>query len=74
MARVRTTTQLAMQVGRDLAAELTRAIEERRQTISDVLAYGLSLAMQNYGEHELAAMLLNGRGTEPKYPHRFRKR
>jgi len=72
MSRERNTTQMAMQVGKELAIAVTRVIERRRMTISEAMAYGCALALYEFEEPELASMMLDGRGTVPRYPHRHR--
>ena len=69
--RVRATTNISMSTGKLLAVKIAEVIDASGATISDALANGLAMWLEEQGEMELAAMLCDGRGTKPKYPLRF---
>jgi len=72
VARQRATTNIAMCTGKQLAARIVEAIEDKGATISDAVANGLAMWLEEQNELELAAMLCDGRGTKPRYPMRLR--
>jgi len=72
MARDRQTVVLSLSLGRELAHAVARAIEGRRMTISDAVGTGLAMWLDAVGEHTLAAMVCDGRGTLPRTPKRHK--
>jgi len=59
-----------MSTGKLLAVRIAEVIERSGATISDALANGLAMWLEEQGEPELAAMLCDGRGTTPRKPLR----